>query len=111
MEAVEGKAHEHANKAELDKIVEGDKAKWDGMQAAAEKTASDALAAAKSELEGKITAENERATGVEGELAGRLDALEEIDHNAYVAADEQVLTDAKAYADQQINAALAWGSF
>lgn len=34
MEAVEGKAHEHANKAELDKIVEGDKAKWD---AAAEK--------------------------------------------------------------------------
>jgi hypothetical protein len=26
---VEGKAHEHANKAELDKIADGDKAKWD----------------------------------------------------------------------------------
>lgn len=29
---VEGKAHEHANKAELDKIAEGDKAKWDAME-------------------------------------------------------------------------------
>ena len=29
MQAVEGKAHEHSNKVELDKIVEGDKAKWD----------------------------------------------------------------------------------
>lgn len=27
---LEGKAHEHANKAELDKIATGDKAKWDG---------------------------------------------------------------------------------
>lgn len=27
--ALEGKAHEHANKAELDKIADGDKAKWD----------------------------------------------------------------------------------
>lgn len=27
---LESKAHEHANKAELDKIAEGDKAKWDG---------------------------------------------------------------------------------
>lgn len=111
MEAVEGKAHEHTNKAELDKIAEGDKAKWDGMQAAAEATAAAALSAAKTELEGKITAENKRATGVEGELAGRLDVLEEINHEAYIAADAQVLTDAKAYADQQINAALAWGSF
>lgn len=28
-----GKAHEHANKAELDKIITGDKAKWDGAVA------------------------------------------------------------------------------
>ena len=27
--ALEGKSHEHANKVELDKIAEGDKAKWD----------------------------------------------------------------------------------
>ena len=29
---VEGKAHEHANKAELDKIATGDKAKWDASE-------------------------------------------------------------------------------
>lgn len=46
MDAVEGKAHEHANKAELDKIADGDKAKWDAAQANAEKTAADALSAA-----------------------------------------------------------------
>ena len=34
---VEGKAHEHSNKAELDKIATGDKAKWD----AAEQNAKD----------------------------------------------------------------------
>lgn len=32
VQAVEAKKHEHANKAELDKIVEGDKAKWDAME-------------------------------------------------------------------------------
>ena len=32
VKAVEGKAHEHTNKAELDKIAEGDKAKWDAME-------------------------------------------------------------------------------
>jgi len=37
VKAVEGKAHEHANKTELDKIADGDKAKWD----AAEKNAKD----------------------------------------------------------------------
>lgn len=37
MQAVEGKAHEHANKAELDKIAEGDVAKWN----AAEQNAKD----------------------------------------------------------------------
>lgn len=115
MEVVEGKAHEHANKAELDKIVEGDKAKWDGMQAAAEATAAAALSAAKSELEGKITAAQTAAEKVANDnnaaMDTRVKVLEAIDHEAYVAADEQVLTDAKAYADQQINAALAWGSF
>lgn len=37
MQAVEGKAHEHANKAELDKIADGDVAKWN----AAEQNAKD----------------------------------------------------------------------
>ena len=37
----------------------------------------------------------------------RVKALEEIDHDAYVAADEQVLSEAKAYADQAEADALA----
>ena len=37
MDDVEAKAHEHANKAELDKIAAGDKDKWD----AAEQNAKD----------------------------------------------------------------------
>lgn len=115
MQAVEGKAHEHANKAELDKIAEGDKAKWDGMQAAAEATAAAALASAKSELEGKITAAQAAAEKVANDnntaMDARVKVLEEIDHNAYAAADEEVLAGAKNYADQQISTALAWGSF
>lgn len=55
MQAVEGKAHEHSNKGELDLIKAGDVAKWDAAQANAEATAAGALASAKSELEGKIS--------------------------------------------------------
>lgn len=40
MQAVEGKAHEHANKAELDKIADGDKAKWDAASAKAHEHAN-----------------------------------------------------------------------
>ena len=56
------KKHEHANAAELAKIVDGDVAKWNGAQAAAEATAAAALGAAKSELEGKI---NEKASATD----------------------------------------------
>ena len=37
---VEGKAHEHANKAELDLIATGDKAKWDAAEAKAHEHAN-----------------------------------------------------------------------
>lgn len=39
------------------------------------------------------------ADGLNTAMDARVDALEAIDHNAYVAADAQVLSDAKAYAD------------
>lgn len=42
VDAVAGKAHEHANKAELDKIADGDKAKWDAAEQNA-KTYADGL--------------------------------------------------------------------
>ena len=48
------KAHEHANAAELAKIADGDVAKWNSAQANAEATASAALDTAKTELEGDI---------------------------------------------------------
>ena len=65
------KAHTHANKAELDKIAVGDKAKWDAMQGNAETytnnkiaekiEALDGSAIATAEADGKISV----LTGVE----------------------------------------------
>lgn len=46
-----------------------------------------------------IEAEVKRAGEAESALSGRLDTLEAIDHDAYIAADTQVLTDAKAHAN------------
>ena len=94
MQAVEGKAHEHANKAELDKIVEGDKAKWDAMEQNA-KTYADGLNTAmdtrvdaleakfgdgegtvEAQIAAAVAAEKERAEGIEGGLETRLAAVE-----------------------------------
>lgn len=57
------KKHSHANAAELNKISDGDVAKWNAAQANAEATAADALSSAKTELEGKITAAQTAAEG------------------------------------------------
>lgn len=60
----------------LDKIQTGDVAKWNAAQANAEGTASAALAAAKAELEGKITAgDNANKTLIDGHT-DRIAALE-----------------------------------
>lgn len=71
------KAHTHANKAELDKIAVGDKAKWDAMQGNAETYADtkiaekiatlDGSAIATAEADGKISV----LTGVE-EVDGKI---------------------------------------
>ena len=71
------KAHTHANKAELDKIATGDKAKWDAMQGNAETytnnkiaekiEALDGSAIATAEVDGKISV----LTGVE-EIDGKI---------------------------------------
>jgi len=68
--ALEAVDHEHANKAELDKIVEGDKAKWDAAEQNA-KDYADSLAGnydaagAAAAVDSKLTAEVERAQGAE----------------------------------------------
>lgn len=63
VKAVEEKAHTHANAAELDKVAEGDVAKWNAAQANAEATAAaDATAKANKALEdAKTDASNKDA--------------------------------------------------
>lgn len=97
------KEHEHANKDVIDGITAEKVAAWDGAQAAAEATAAAALGEAKTELEGKIsaaqTAAEKVATDLNDAMNTRVEALEGIDHDAYVAADETNLQAAKDYAD------------
>lgn len=76
MQAVEGKAHEHANNDELDLIQAGDVAKWNAAQANAEATADAALSAAKTELEGKITDGDKANKDLIDGHAARIEALE-----------------------------------
>jgi len=107
---LEGASHTHANKAELDLIASGDKAKWDAV------VADHLVADDKTELEGKITAAQAAAekvaTDANAAMDTRVAALEGINHEAYIAADEANLNAAKAYADQAetdaVNAANAY---
>lgn len=89
------KKHSHANAAELAKIETGDKAKWDAAQANAESTAATALAAAKKELEGKITAEANTARAAEKANADAIGVLNGTGDGSVAKA----LSDAKAYTD------------
>ena len=74
--ALEGIDHDHANKDELDLIQTGDVAKWNAAQANAEATAAGALAAAKTELEGKITEGDQTNKGLIDGHETRIEALE-----------------------------------
>ena len=79
-----GKAHAHENETVLAGITADKVQAWDGAQAAAEATAAGALASAKSELEGKITAAQAAAEKVANDnnaaMNTRVEALEAIDH-------------------------------
>lgn len=89
------KKHSHANAAELAKIADGDKAKWDAAQANAEATASAALSAAKTELEGKINTEATTARAAEKANADAIAILNGTGEGSV----SKALTDAKAYTD------------
>ena len=121
VQVVEGKAHEHANKSELDLIATGDKAKWD---AAAEKahvhenkavidgitaekvTAWDAAEAnAKAHADGLNTAMDGRMDTAEGEidtLQSEMDAVE-----AKAAANEAAIAEFVEITEAEINALFA----
>lgn len=79
------KKHTHVNATELDKIADGDKAKWDAMEQNAK----------------------EYADGLDAAMDARVEVLEGIDHDAYKAYADQAEADANAYTDE----ALTWGSF
>ena len=99
VQALEAVDHEHANAEELDLIQSGDVAKWNAAQANAEATASAALAAAKTELEGKITdgdnankdlidAHDERIGALEAKVGDGFVEITEDEINAMFVASE-----------------------
>ena len=98
------KKHSHANAAELAKIADGDVAKWNGAQAAAEATAAAALSAAKTELEGKITEGDNAAKTYAEEKASAAQTAAQGYADGKAATAEQ---NAKDYADQKIAAQIA----
>lgn len=93
---LEGTSHTHANKAELDKIVDGDKAKWDAAEQNA-KDYADGLAG-NYDAAGSADAAEIAAKAYADGLASNYDAAGSAD-----AAE----TAAKEYTDT----ALTWGSF
>lgn len=121
VDALEGSNHTHANKAELDKIAEGDKAKWDDAVSRLDNflvgtgiaDVVDTLQDIKNwmDSDGVVATELTEAIAAEAKLRGdaddamdaRVKVLEGYNHDAYIAADAQVLTDAKAYVDGKVD--------
>lgn len=117
------KKHSHANAAELNKIADGDVAKWNAAQANAEATAAAALSSAKTELEGKITAAQTAAEGKVTELANgavktntnNITALQsgKADKATTLAGYgiTDVYTKTETYTKDEVQELLTWGEF
>lgn len=97
---LEGASHTHANKAELAKIADGDKAKWDAAEQNA-KDYADGLAG-NYDAAGSATAAETAAKSYADSLAANYDAA-----GSATTAE----TNAKEYADTAVETALTWGSF
>lgn len=102
MDVVEAKAHEHANKAELDLIVAGDKAKWDAAAAKAHEHSNlsvlEGITSAKvtewDKVSGKaeqtaLQGEIDRATAAEQALGARIDEFVEVSEAEVLALFQQ----------------------
>lgn len=117
VEALEAIDHDHSNKAELDKIVDGDKAKWDNAVGRLEafldgdkiEGTVDTLKEIQAWMEGDgvnatelteaIAVETKNRTDADSAMDARIKTLEAIDHDAYIAADTVLETSVKGYAD------------
>lgn len=105
------KAHEHTNKAELDKVADGDVAKWNAAQANAEATAASALASARTEITTEIgtaiSGEVSRADGKyeeKGVAQGIVDGLKLGETYEPIGAEDRAVAAAKTETENQIDA-------
>lgn len=117
------KKHAHANAAELDKITDGDVAKWNAAQDNAEATAAAALSTAKTELEGKITAAQTAAEGkvtalANGAVKTNTDNITTLQNGKADKATTLAgygITDAytktETYTKDEVQGLLTWGEF
>ena len=101
--AVEGKLDAHKEDSVMH-ITDAERTDWNAAKSAIDAFLKDADMTEKAvdtlaELQTYMTTDGEAAT----KLIERVSALEEIDHNAYVSADTQVLADAKAYVDGKVD--------
>ena len=86
VEALEAIDHEHANKAELDKIVEGDKAKWDAM----EQNAKDYADGLDGEMDTRVKALEAKFGTGEGNVESQIDAAVAAEKTLREAADTAI---------------------
>ena len=101
--AVEGKLDAHKEDAVMH-VTAQERTDWNAAKSAIDAFLKDADMTEKAvdtlaELQTYMTTDGEAAA----KLIDRVSALEEIDHNAYVSADTQVLADAKAYVDGKVD--------
>ena len=101
VEALEAVDHEHANKAELDKIVEGDKAKWDAMEQNAKDYADDLDEA----MDTRVQALEAKFGTGEGGVDAQIAAAVAVETAAREAADTALGNRVKAIEDDYLKAA------
>lgn len=106
---LEGSTHTHSNKNVLDGITSEKVTAWDSAEQNA-KTYADGLASnydAAGSANQALTDAKAYADEKDTAMDARVDALEAIDHEAYIDADSDVLSEAKSYTDT----AMTWGTF
>jgi len=130
--AVKGATEAHIADTDIH-VTTADKTKWNGAQAAAEANAAAALEAAKTELEGKITAEaTARGTAISGVetaykaadkvLSDKIDVINGSGEGSFAKADAALKTElteeinkkanaSDVYAKAEVEAMLTWGTF
>ena len=101
VEALEAIDHDHANKAELDKIVEGDKAKWDATEQNAKDYADDLDEA----MDGRVAALEAKFGDGEGNVESQIAAAVAAEAKLREEADNGLAADIKAITDDYLKAA------